>query len=106
LLNLCIPLKDKKGDLTTFQSEIRTYFAQKEEEAKKHHQGKEQLPHPLSNINLAGIHHLIKIYPQLFIDAMSPFKIRDIDKLADTIIQRIFPEIFETEKRSGVWGNL
>ncbi|MDR0607433.1 MAG: hypothetical protein LBG52_03605 [Candidatus Peribacteria bacterium] len=102
-LNLCIPIKDKKGDLTTFQAEIETYFTKQQEKAKKRNNRRNKLNKRVNNTHLAYLNQTIKTYPQLFIDTISPFKARYPNQLVDKIIQRAFPHLFHEKEQADFW---
>lgn len=107
-LNLCKPLHHhQKGSnnppLEAFQEKIAAYFQEKEKEEKQKNHRRTKLKNRLSNFHLGGINQMIRTYPQLFIDTLSPYKVRDPDYLADKMIQRMFPSVLQQEK-SDFWS--
>ncbi|MDR3168594.1 MAG: hypothetical protein LBU27_02295 [Candidatus Peribacteria bacterium] len=90
-----------------YQSQIVDYFSQQNEKAKSSKSRRRKIVDTfLAPSHLTGINHLIKTYPQLLIDTISPFKVRYTNQLADTFISRIFPEILEKESSKGFWEKL
>ncbi|MFA6255823.1 MAG: hypothetical protein WC606_01445 [Candidatus Absconditabacterales bacterium] len=113
LLNLCVPIRERPGNLEEYKEKIEKYLAEesklKEERKKTHLTGGQAGMQKLkTHIQQSGgflkfLNATIKQSPERFINTLPAKKDKNEKIMAEEICRRIFPEAFVEEEKGNSW---